>query len=216
MAGGGAPPSVARLVFLLAAGCCCCFLLLPFPADAARQLASPPPEADALLKFKTGVKDDAGALKSWAPGSSPCNGDTPNWAGVMCSKDGVYGLQLESMGLAGPLDVRPLKPMAGLRTLSVMSNQFSGPMPEVKELSGLRAIFLSDNKFSGEIPADAGVRGGARASWRGKNPVPESGDREAVEPAEVEVKEDPQEQVEDQGEDVPVYGYFFPADGGEE
>ncbi|KAL6646648.1 hypothetical protein ACP70R_015725 [Stipagrostis hirtigluma subsp. patula] len=45
--------------------------------------------------------------------------------------------------------------MTGLRTLSVMSNQFSGPMPEVKELSGLRAIFLSDNKFSGEIPADA-------------------------------------------------------------
>ncbi|KAL6646168.1 hypothetical protein ACP70R_017776 [Stipagrostis hirtigluma subsp. patula] len=155
MAGGGAPPSVARLVFLLAAGCWCCCFLLPHPADAARQLASPPPEADALLKFKTGVKDDAGALKSWAPGTSPCNGDTPNWAGVMCSKDGVYGLQLESMGLAGPLDLRPLKPMAGLRTLSVMSNQFSGPMPEVKELSGLRAIFLSDNKFSGEIPADA-------------------------------------------------------------
>lgn len=36
-----------------------------------------------------------------------------------------------------------------------MDNQFTGPMPDVKELPGLRAIFFSGNKFSGEIPADA-------------------------------------------------------------
>ncbi|KAL5231271.1 hypothetical protein ABZP36_030047 [Zizania latifolia] len=59
------------------------------------------------------------------------------------------------MGLSGMLDLRPLKGLQGLRTLSFMDNEFAGAMPDVKELGGLRAIFLSGNKLSGEIPADA-------------------------------------------------------------
>ncbi|KAL6858957.1 hypothetical protein ACP4OV_017959 [Aristida adscensionis] len=159
MAAGGAPPLARHHLVPLLAGCCLPLLLLlllpPQLAAAARQLASPPPVADALLQLKKGIEDDQGALRSWAPGTSPCDGDAANWAGVMCHKDNVYGLQLESMGLRGKLDLRPLKALPGLRTLSFMDNHFEGPMPEVKELSNLRAIFFSGNDFAGEIPADA-------------------------------------------------------------
>jgi hypothetical protein len=146
----GAPQFARLLLVLLAAGC------LRLVADAARVLASQAPEADALLELKSGIKDDTGALGSWAPGTSPCDGDASKWAGVMCNKDvGVHGLQLEKMGLSGKLDLAPLKTLRGLRSLSFMDNEFAGPMPEVKQLGGLRAVFLSGNKFSGTIPADA-------------------------------------------------------------
>ncbi|PUZ52238.1 hypothetical protein GQ55_6G254400 [Panicum hallii var. hallii] len=147
-----APPSLARHL-LLPAGC---LLLLLLTADAARlPLALAPDDADALLQLKSGIKDGGGALSSWAPGTSPCNGDESKWAGVMCNKNGVHGLQLEGMSLSGKLDLGALKRLSGLRTLSFMDNEFAGPMPDVRGLSGLRAIFLSGNEFSGTIPADA-------------------------------------------------------------
>ncbi|PAN36168.1 hypothetical protein PAHAL_6G265700 [Panicum hallii] len=148
-----APPSLARHL-LLPAGCL--LLLLLLTADAARlPLALAPDDADALLQLKSGIKDGGGALSSWAPGTSPCNGDESKWAGVMCNKNGVHGLQLEGMSLSGKLDLGALKRLSGLRTLSFMDNEFAGPMPDVRGLSGLRAIFLSGNEFSGTIPADA-------------------------------------------------------------
>ena len=153
-----APPSPARHLLLPAAGrlLLLLLLLLPLAADAARlPLALAPDDADALLKLKFGIRDDAGELSSWAPGTSPCDGDESKWVGVMCNKNGVHGLQLEGMSLSGKLDLGALKSLPGLRTLSFMDNEFTGPMPDVKELSGLRAIFLSGNEFSGTIPADA-------------------------------------------------------------
>ncbi|TVU05136.1 hypothetical protein EJB05_48288, partial [Eragrostis curvula] len=141
------PPSLARVLLLHLAG----FLLLLLAADAARPLpASLAPTADSLLQLKSGIKDGGGALGTWAAGTSPCD-----WAGVMCNKDGVHGLQLENLGLSGKLDLHALKSIRGLRTLSFNDNEFAGAMPDVKELGGLRAIFLSGNKFSGTIPADA-------------------------------------------------------------
>jgi len=149
------PPSLARHL-LLPAGRLFLLLLLPLAADAARlPLALAPDDADALLKLKAGIKDDAGALSSWAPGTSPCDGGESKWVGVMCNQNGVHGLQLEGMSLSGKLDLGALKSLPGLRTLSFMDNEFTGPMPDVKELGGLRAIFLSGNEFSGTIPADA-------------------------------------------------------------
>ncbi|VAI86001.1 unnamed protein product [Triticum turgidum subsp. durum] len=150
----GAPPLPARLLSIAV-----CLLLLPAAAHAARQLAdsSPSPDAaaDALLKLKGGIKDDAGVLRNWSPGTRPCAGAGSSWAGVICHKGEVTGLQLENMALSGTIDLRPLKGLRGLRSVSFMDNQFTGPMPDVNELPVLRAIFLSGNKFSGEIPADA-------------------------------------------------------------
>ncbi|CAM0912022.1 unnamed protein product [Alopecurus aequalis] len=145
----GARPIPARL--LLIAVC-----LLLSAADAARQLStSSDPAADALLKFKDGIKDDNGALNTWLPGTRPCDGSAANWFGVICHKGDVTGLQMENMGLSGKLDLLPLKTLSVLRSVSFRNNQFAGPMPDVKDLSGLRAVFLSGNKFSGVIPADA-------------------------------------------------------------
>ncbi|XP_006660296.2 pollen receptor-like kinase 4 [Oryza brachyantha] len=148
--------ALCLLVRVLAVSFCLCLALAT--ADAARFLAAAAAadgEADALLKLKAGIEDGGGALRSWSPGTSPCDGDASNWAGVMCSGGSVLGLQLEKMGLSGTLDLRPLSSLTSLRTLSFMDNKFAGPMPDVRELGGLRAIFLSGNKFSGEIPADA-------------------------------------------------------------
>ncbi|KAM0835233.1 hypothetical protein ACQ4PT_063064 [Festuca glaucescens] len=147
----GAPPLPARLLLIAV-----CLVLLP-AAHAARQLASASsdPAADALLKFKDGITDDNGALKTWLPGTRPCEGSTSSWAGVICHKGDVMGLQMENMGLSGKLDLSPLKSLDVLRSVSFMDNEFAGPMPDVKVLSGLRAVFLSGNKFSEAIPADA-------------------------------------------------------------
>uniref|UniRef100_A0A8R7UWJ2 Leucine-rich repeat-containing N-terminal plant-type domain-containing protein n=1 Tax=Triticum urartu TaxID=4572 RepID=A0A8R7UWJ2_TRIUA len=146
----GAPPLPARLLSIAV-----CLLLLPPAAHPARQLADTDAAADALLKLKDGIKDDAGVLRNWSPGTRPCAGAGSSWAGVICHKGEVTGLQLENMALSGTIDLRPLKGLRGLRSVSFMDNQFTGPMPDVNELPGLRAIFLSGNKFSGEIPADA-------------------------------------------------------------
>ncbi|RCV31851.1 hypothetical protein SETIT_6G210900v2 [Setaria italica] len=151
----GPPPSLPRLTFLLLLAAGCLLLLLPTNNAARLPLSLAPDAADALLKLKSGINDGGGALSSWSPGTSPCSGGDSKWAGVMCEKGAVHGLQLEGMSLSGKLDLAALKSLPGLRTLSFMDNEFAGPMPEVKELSGLRAIFLSGNKFSGTIPANA-------------------------------------------------------------
>ncbi|KAG8047929.1 hypothetical protein GUJ93_ZPchr0008g11437 [Zizania palustris] len=147
------------LLHVLAISSCVCLLLPLRAANAARYLtaaeASFPDEADTLLKLKSGFEDNDDALRSWSLGTSPCDGSASNWAGVLCNNGNVQGLQLEKMGLSGTLDLRPLKSLQGLRTLSFMDNDFTGTMPDVKELGGLRAIFLSRNKLSGKIPADA-------------------------------------------------------------
>ncbi|XP_010929417.1 pollen receptor-like kinase 1 [Elaeis guineensis] len=118
-------------------------------------------EADVLLKFKTMITDPKGRLGSWVSGGDPC-GDLDGkgkgkWEGVICSDGNLHALQLENMGLSGMLNVSvgALRELPDLRTLSFQDNQFSGPMPDVKNLAGMRGIFLSNNKLSGEIPDDA-------------------------------------------------------------
>ncbi|KQJ98986.1 pollen receptor-like kinase 4 [Brachypodium distachyon] len=146
----GAPPPLLLLTTS------CVLLALLHAAGAARLLLAAPGDADALLKLKAGIDDGgSGVLQSWAAGTSPCDGDASNWAGVMCHKGDVMGLQLENMGLSGKLDLGTLATLRGLRTLSFMDNHFAGPMPDIRDLDGLRAVFFSGNGFSGQIPADA-------------------------------------------------------------
>ncbi|EHA8589723.1 putative Pollen receptor-like kinase 1 [Cocos nucifera] len=116
-------------------------------------------EADVLLRFKRMITDPNGKLGNWVAGEKPC-GDGKGkgkWDGVICSDGNLHGLQLENMGLSGMLNVSVgvLRELPDLRTLSFRDNQFSGPMPDVKNLAGLRSIYLSNNKLSGEIPEDA-------------------------------------------------------------
>ncbi|KAJ8753152.1 hypothetical protein K2173_017720 [Erythroxylum novogranatense] len=110
--------------------------------------------SETLLKFK-GSLSDPSALASWSEKTTPCNGDVANWVGVRCTNNSVWGLQLERMGLSGNIDVRILKDLPILRTLSFVKNTLDGPLPVFNELVALRSIYLSNNRFSGEIPGNA-------------------------------------------------------------
>ncbi|XP_008798178.1 pollen receptor-like kinase 1 [Phoenix dactylifera] len=133
---------------------------LLFAAASLHADAADSAEAAALLKFKNMIADPEGKLGSWVAGTEPCGGDGKGkgeWNGVICDDGNLHGLQLENMGLSGMLNVSvgALRELPDLRTLSFKDNQFSGPMPEVKNFAGIRNIFLSNNKLSGEIPDDA-------------------------------------------------------------
>lgn len=111
--------------------------------------------ADILLKFKNSIKISGNALSSWTTSTPPCHGKKANWAGILCDNMGqIWGLQLEKMGLSGDINIEALKQLPGLRSISVMKNNFEGSLPDLKKLSALKTVYLSDNKFSGEIPSD--------------------------------------------------------------
>ena len=111
--------------------------------------------SDALLRFKNSLSNGDAPLASWNPQAAPpCDGNRANWVGVLCSNGNVRGLQLESMGLEGAVDVSSLASLPHFRTLSFMNNTLIGPVPDLKRLSRLRSVYLSYNHFSGEIPGD--------------------------------------------------------------
>ncbi|XP_050383705.1 pollen receptor-like kinase 3 [Argentina anserina] len=109
-------------------------------------------DAEALLKFKQSLTN-ADALDSWVPNSAPCANDA-KWAGLVCFDEIVTGLRLGGMGLSGTLDFQTLNEVKGLRTMSVVNNNFSGSIPDFNIIGPLKAIYLSGNAFSGEIPSD--------------------------------------------------------------
>lgn len=111
-------------------------------------------EGEALLKFKSSLQ--AGSLSNWNPSTSPpCSGNNANWVGVICMNGFVSGLLLEKMNLGGQIDVHTLASLRFLRKLSVMGNNFEGPMPDWRRIGALKSLFLSNNKFSGPIAPDA-------------------------------------------------------------
>ncbi|XP_030491541.1 pollen receptor-like kinase 3 isoform X2 [Cannabis sativa] len=107
-------------------------------------------EGDSLLKLKNSFTQ-TNALASWVPNSSPCSS---RWAGVMCFDGIITGLHLTNMGLSGKIDIDALNQISGLRTISFMNNNFSGPIPEFSKLGVLKSLLLSGNAFSGDIPSD--------------------------------------------------------------
>ncbi|XP_062008768.1 pollen receptor-like kinase 3 [Rosa rugosa] len=109
-------------------------------------------EAEALLKFKQSLTN-ANALDSWVPNSAPCTKDA-QWAGLVCFNGIVTGLRLGGMALSGNLDFESLYEVKGLRTMSLVDNNFSGSIPNFNVIGPLKAIYLSRNGFSGEIPSD--------------------------------------------------------------
>ena len=111
-------------------------------------------ESEILLGFKASLANND-ALLSWNSSTPPCSGDKENWVGVLCDNGTVWGLKLENMGLAGVIDVEVIKELPGLRTISLMNNNFDGSFPSLKKLGSLKSVYLSNNKFSGEIESNA-------------------------------------------------------------
>ncbi|MBA0690399.1 hypothetical protein Goari_008074 [Gossypium aridum] len=107
-------------------------------------------DADTLIKLKQSFLQ--GDLNSWipAPGSSPC---LQKWVGVICSGESIVGLHLTNLNLSGTVDVQPLLQLRDLRSISLMSNSFTGPIPDFNKLGALKSLYLSHNQFSGDIPS---------------------------------------------------------------
>ncbi|KAK4435668.1 putative LRR receptor-like serine/threonine-protein kinase [Sesamum alatum] len=115
--------------------------------------------AKSLLKFKQSLIN-ATVLHDWKEPvvDKLCSWNKPNWTGCLCLNGSFIGLRLESMGLAGKIDVDSLLDLP-LFSLSVMHNNFSGPFPsDINKLGKLRSLYLANNGFSGEIP-DAAFSG---------------------------------------------------------
>ncbi|KAK1549516.1 hypothetical protein Q3G72_003251 [Acer saccharum] len=140
-------------------------------------LASSVSNVESLLKFKKSFAKSPAALDSWdAKSNDPCS---DQWSGVVCFNDIVTGLHLQDMSLSGTIDVEALRAIPGLRTISLVNNNFSGPIPEFNKLGALKALFLSKNQFSGEIPNDFfSQMGSLKKLWLDRNKftgkIPES------------------------------------------
>ncbi|WZZ08696.1 hypothetical protein YC2023_094617 [Brassica napus] len=108
-------------------------------------------DSEAIIRFKKSlVVGQPNALASWDDKTPPCT-----WAGVLCNRGSVWGLQMENLELSGSIDIDALAGLTSLRTLSFMNNKFGGPLPEFKKLSALKSLYLSNNQFEGEIPMNA-------------------------------------------------------------
>lgn len=128
-------------------------LLLSSSFVVLSPLASSASDSEALLRLKESLIN-AGALDSWVPDSSPCNGSHGTWEGLHCLDGVVTGLSLEGMGLSGYIDVEALVEIQGLSFFSVANNSFTEVIPEINRLGNLRVLFLSMNQFLGVIPSE--------------------------------------------------------------
>lgn len=109
-------------------------------------------DSDLLLTFKESLHINSSLLPSWSASIPPCFGHKANWEGILCSQQGkIWGLKLENMGLKGVIDIDSLKRLSDLRTISLMNNDFDGPIPDIGQLGALKSIYLSNNRFIGEI-----------------------------------------------------------------
>ncbi|KAK4479533.1 hypothetical protein RD792_015049 [Penstemon davidsonii] len=137
-------------------------ILLIFPITSSIS------DSDALLKFKQSFTN-ATSLDSWEPGTDPC-AENNQWVGIICENRVVSGLRLGRLGLSGRIDVDALLYISGLRSIAVMSNSFSGPIPDFHRLGALKALYITGNQFSGEIPSDYFSRmEGLRKIWLSGN-----------------------------------------------
>ncbi|XP_052200068.1 pollen receptor-like kinase 1 [Diospyros lotus] len=112
-------------------------------------------ESEILLELKKSVEGNNAALSGWNTTTPPCSGDKRNWAGILCSQGRVWGLKLENLGLSGHINLEVLQELTSLKAISLMKNEFTGGLPNLRKLGTLKSLYLSDNKFSGEIEADA-------------------------------------------------------------
>ncbi|XAR67214.1 Non-specific serine/threonine protein kinase [Bertholletia excelsa] len=147
--------AAVRLLFLFLS-----LFLLPFSLSV--------PETEALLKFKASLTNTK-ALDSWVPNSAPCK-SVPPWAGIMCNNGVMTGLHLAKMDLSGKIDIDALLEIPTLRTITLVNNQFSGPIPDFNRIGFLKALYLSFNSFSGEIPPDFFTKmGSLKRLWLSDN-----------------------------------------------
>jgi serine/threonine protein kinase len=77
--------------------------------------------------------------------------DPCEWTGVSCDSNIVTKIQLGHQNLLGTLPP-DLKNLTGLITLELMSNQLTGPIPDLSGMSNLQSLLLHNNSFT-SIPS---------------------------------------------------------------
>ncbi|KAK1562253.1 hypothetical protein Q3G72_008879 [Acer saccharum] len=83
-------------------------------------------------------------------GGDPCG--TPGWKHVFCKNSRVTQIQVQNVGLKGPLPEN-LNKLSMLENLGLQKNQFSGQLPTFNGLSNLKYAYLDNNNFD-SIPGD--------------------------------------------------------------
>ncbi|KAJ9696878.1 hypothetical protein PVL29_008879 [Vitis rotundifolia] len=78
--------------------------------------------------------------------------DSNLWPHVFCSGDRVTQIQVQGLGLKGPLP-QNFNQLSMLYNLGFQRNHFNGKLPSFRGLSELQFAFLDYNKFD-TIPAD--------------------------------------------------------------
>ncbi|KAK6272377.1 hypothetical protein POUND7_009460 [Theobroma cacao] len=111
--------------------------------------ATDPNDLKILNDFKKGL-DNPELLKWPDNGDDPCG--PPPWPHVFCSGDRVSQIQVQNLGLSGPLP-QNLNQLTKLFNLGLQKNHFNGKVPTFSGLSELEFAYLDNNEFD-TIPAD--------------------------------------------------------------
>lgn len=109
-----------------------------------------PNDLKILIDFKNG--SDNPELLKW-----PDNGDDdpcgpPSWPHVFCSGNRVSQIQVQNLGLKGPLP-QNINQLTRLSNVGLQRNSFSGNLPSFSGLSELEFAYLDFNEFD-TIPSD--------------------------------------------------------------
>ncbi|XP_052199465.1 receptor protein kinase TMK1-like [Diospyros lotus] len=111
--------------------------------------ATDPNDLAILKQFREGLENPE--LLEWpAAGDDPCG--PPSWKHVFCVGNRVSQIQVQKVGLKGPLP-KSLNQLTKLSNLGLQKNQFTGMMPSLSGLSELEYAFLDYNNFD-SIPPD--------------------------------------------------------------
>ncbi|KAL2536083.1 Leucine-rich repeat protein kinase family protein [Forsythia ovata] len=102
-----------------------------------------------LNNFRNGLKNSQ-LLKWPAGGNDPCG--PPAWPHVFCQNGRVTQIQVQGLGLQGPLP-QNFNQLDKLQNLGLQNNKFNGDLPTFSGLSNLQFAFLDSNQFD-TIPAD--------------------------------------------------------------
>ncbi|KAI3450760.1 hypothetical protein Pfo_007425 [Paulownia fortunei] len=102
-----------------------------------------------LNDFRNGL-ENSDLLKWPGKGNDPCG--SPAWPHVFCSNGRVTQIQVQGLGLKGPLP-QNLNQLDKLQNVGLQRNQFNGKLPSFSGLSNLQYAYLDFNEFD-TIPAD--------------------------------------------------------------
>lgn len=108
-----------------------------------------PNDLAVLNEFRKGLKNPE--LLNWpSDGDDPCG--PPLWPHVYCSGSRVSQIQVQNLGLTGPLP-QSFNKLSMLSNIGLQRNNFYGALPSFAGLSSLQYAYLGGNRFD-SIPAD--------------------------------------------------------------